>query len=73
MNRPTITIGELFTEDQLAQAREIVLASFRKTPHKDLLGMVTPLMPHINEVTGQENSADYFAYLLESIVMENVA
>lgn len=65
-----LMLGELLTPPEIARAVEIVKA--HTLPHKQLLDFVTPLMPRINERTGQENSAKYFAYLLEGVLRAHI-
>jgi hypothetical protein len=63
---PTVAIGDIFTDMQIRAARAI----YKK--HKGEIGAVSelrarvvePAMAQINEFTGQENDARYFAYAL---------
>jgi len=60
----SVELGDLFTDDEIAKAKQIINTD--PLPNKRLVDeVVTPAMKHINEVTGQENDARYFAYALE--------
>jgi hypothetical protein len=64
-----IALGKLFTEQELAKAAAL-WAKTRMSPlfHSRVRDeVVIPAMPRINKVTGQENDADYMAYMLEAV------
>lgn len=65
-----LTINQLFVDAELAKAREILLETASSKQRIDRLvnEVVAPRMSHINTVTGQENDARYFAYLLEYLL-----
>lgn len=57
-------MGELFTDAELQTAAKI--CAVETTPNKRLVAeVVAPVLPRINETTGQENSAQFIAYALE--------
>ena len=62
-----ITLGDVFSEDQLKQLvktyKEAV--SQNETASSHLRTVLEPLMPQINQRTGQENDLDFWSYLLE--------
>jgi hypothetical protein len=67
--RKTITLIELFSEEQLQKAVTIA-KHYTPGSGKSLAELlcdrvVNEAMPHINEVTGQQNVAMYWAYALE--------
>lgn len=65
MANKSITLGELFNDEDIAKARAI----YREAKPGQFKRMVLPLveakLAHINQVTGQENDAGYWAYALE--------
>lgn len=66
MSTPSIKLGALFRDVDLAKAQEIVQATKGGRDCVDRLEkeVVVPRMGHIDFVTGQENLPTYFAYLL---------
>lgn len=72
-NRKTVRLGDLFTEEQIKKAVEIV-HNFRRTGRSlnDILveRVVREAMPRINDVTGQENDERYWAYVLEAALTQ---
>lgn len=65
-----VAIGELFTDENINAALALVESGSDALHERLLHEIVEPAMPRINEVTGQDNSADYMAYLLEYAVSE---
>lgn len=67
---PSITLGEVFTDEQISLARTLFKnASEKSFSHGSLINdltelVVKPNLPRINEVTGQENDPRYWAYCL---------
>jgi hypothetical protein len=62
MTTRTMKLGELFTEEELARARQFLRKGRRSELESDI---VKPIMARINAVTGQENDSRYMAYVLE--------
>jgi hypothetical protein len=65
-----VAIGELFTDENISNALALFESGSDALHERLLHEIVEPAMPHINKVTGQNNSADYMAYLLEYAVLE---
>lgn len=65
MTKKTITLGELFNEEDIAKAREIYKLAAPGQFKRMVLPLVEAKLAHINQVTGQENDAGYWAYALE--------
>lgn len=66
----SIPIGALFTDAQL-RAAALIWKQDGDHFHQRALGeIVLPAMDNINKVTGQTNDAHYFAYVLESAMLE---
>lgn len=67
MNSMTITLGELFTTQEIALAAELYknLKGTGRFARECEACVVAPALPRINQVTGQENNARYWAYALE--------
>jgi hypothetical protein len=59
----TIAVGDFLTPSELQKAARIVAEGTEV--HRRLKAIVEPKMPLINELTGQENDADYIAYAVE--------
>jgi len=64
-----ISIGELFTDAEIRRAVDIFEADDGKFHERLLHEIVEPVMPRIAETTGQENNANYMAYVLEYAVV----
>jgi hypothetical protein len=68
METKSVTLGEVFSEEQLAYARACIQqhnGTVLKTLVEKLVEQVTePALPHINQVTGQENDPTYWAWML---------
>lgn len=61
---PSIRLGDLFTDEQIDLAIAIVREG--RDVHSRLVEeVVRPAMSRIDEVTGQQNDVDYFAYVVE--------
>ena len=62
----SVSLGQVFTDEQLFWAIRIV--STGRTAQEIVSRIedeiTKPALPHINQVTGQENDARYWAYLL---------
>ena len=59
-------LNELFTKQELELARSIIKTTTTGQLNKQLTERVTePALAHINKITGQENNARYWAYVLE--------
>lgn len=66
----TYRITDLFTSTEIDHAAKI----WRKNPtgcNAALVLMINPLLPRIQERTGQENSASYLAYMLEYVFISS--
>jgi hypothetical protein len=59
------SVAELFTKKEIKEA--IYLCQLSQYPIESLEKFLEPIMPRINEVTGQENHTKYFAYLLQHL------
>jgi hypothetical protein len=61
------SVGDLFNTEQLALADKIMreTVSGSERTKRLALEVVTPALPHINKITGQQNDTSYFAYALE--------
>lgn len=67
----TIRLGETFTQKEFEEALILLTILGGRQLHNQLRDkIVIPAMDRINEKTGQENNADYWAYLLEYHLME---
>ena len=68
--RRTIRLGDVFTEDESRRALALYKRLGRPPEHHEPLvdvlvrEITAPALPRINEVTGQENDARYWAYML---------
>jgi hypothetical protein len=67
--RPLVTMEELFTNEELHRARALYV-SYNDADRGDFQRevcdhIVTPKLNKINEYTGHDNSAEYWAYCLE--------
>jgi hypothetical protein len=62
-----VTISKIFTLAELAKAERIIATTRGGTDRITRLAneITIPALPRINDKTGQENDARYFAYLLE--------
>lgn len=62
----TVSLGEVFTDPQLCKALRICGSDGTTTEIVNRLvrEITEPALEHINKVTGQENDARYWAYLL---------
>ena len=61
-----VTLGDIFTEAEIEQAKEIYLASPPGTFRKAVVAeIVRPAMPRIDKALGQKNDPDYMGYVLE--------
>jgi hypothetical protein len=64
----TVRLGDIFTNAEMKQARKLFLQCRKDgTRFNDCVvtQIVEPAMPRINAVTGQENVARYWGYMLE--------
>ena len=63
----TVPIKQMFTQSAKRKAVKIWLACEGKERHDRLVNeVVGPAMKHINEITKQQNDANYIAYALEN-------
>lgn len=70
MNK-TISIGDIFTEQDLTKAAEIMgEADLQDVARRIDEEVVTPILPRIDEKTGQKNHARYWAYALIHVITE---
>lgn len=62
----SIALGQVFTDEQLLWALRIVNTgrTAQEIVSRIEDEITKPALPHINQVTGQENDARYWAYLL---------
>lgn len=68
-DRPTISLSDLFSEDELQAAMELYESSSPGTFNKAVVEkIVQPALSRINKVTGQENDARYWGYALEHVI-----
>lgn len=68
MSKKTVSIGDLFTDEELMLAQSIFLAhqgTNMELHNKLVEQVVRGALPRINQVTGQENFEGYMAYVLE--------
>lgn len=68
MSKKTVSIGDLFTDEELMLAQSIFLAhqgTNMELHNKLVEQIVRGALPRINQVTEQENSEGYMAYVLE--------
>lgn len=69
-----ITLGEIFTADELKRAEKLYKECngivFNKRCTAEI---VAPVLARINQVTGQENDANYWAYGIEYALMKGGA
>lgn len=66
MPRKQYTIGDLFTDAEVAKALGIYnQAPFGTFARRCAADVVTPALDRINKKTGQENDALYLAYMIE--------
>lgn len=73
-DRPTISLAELFTEDELQAAVELYENSSPGTFNKAVVAkIVAPALPRINKATGQQNDARYWGYALEHAILSSRA
>lgn len=61
-------LGDIFTVEEFGRAVKIARDKPNNLHHRLRDEIVLPALPRINAATGQENNADYFAYLLEYVV-----
>ena len=66
--RRTITLAELFTDKELQRATKLFAKGFNAQIVADQV--VTPVLPRINEKTGQENNALYWACALQYAISQ---
>jgi hypothetical protein len=69
MTTPSTTLGEVFTAEQLARAREIVGKYAGQTVMRHCIEHLTeeitsPALGQINQRTGQDNDPSYWAWML---------
>lgn len=74
--RQGLTLGDVFTDAQIAEAYAIYQTHLRTGTsgldlHNKLMLIVQEAMPKINEFTGQVNDVSYFAYMLEYALARN--
>jgi hypothetical protein len=62
-----MALSELFNELEIARATRIWNTDRAHFHARCRDEVVVPAMPRINKVTGQENDADYMAYMLEAV------
>jgi hypothetical protein len=64
----SIRLGDLFDEAELRRLMTTVVVTRRThgTVNKALVPLLEPLMPRINQRTGQENDVRYIGYLIEA-------
>lgn len=72
-----VTIGDIFTAEELQRANDIIKAHDKSNGNVALIDtleneIVVPVLPRINQSTGQDNDARYLAYMLEHII-RNIA
>lgn len=64
-----ISLADLFTEAEIEAASELYDRCSPGTFNKAVVEqIVTPALPRINQVTGQENDARYWGYALEHAI-----
>lgn len=69
----TFKSGDIFHVDELRAAIKLYETHGPGSRlHAELRDLVDPIMPRINATTGQENDADYMAYVLEYIASRAV-
>lgn len=66
----TVQVGDLFTEDEIAQATVLWWhVEDHRFARLCATLIVEPILPRINAKTGQENDALYLAYMLQCVIM----
>ncbi len=65
----TLKLKDLFTTKEIKEFIYIYQLN-KSNPIEHLENFLAPLMPKINEITGQENSIKYFAYFLQYTAMK---
>jgi hypothetical protein len=67
-----LTAGDLFTEEDFNKAIDIYNATETSKERTDRLEeeVIKPIIGRINAATGQQNSTRYFAYWLESMMLQ---
>lgn len=63
-----VKISDLFTEQEVRAALKIWRTDRRRFHDRVSVEIVQPALDRINEATGQENDASFFAYALEFIL-----
>lgn len=67
-----VKIGDIFTDQELEAARKLYQQVSDAGTHdfaaRCAKEIIEPILPRINEKTGQENDAKYFAYMLEYLM-----
>ena len=67
----TIALGDVFTMDEINAAAEIIAtAENTQITNRVTEEVVRPIIPRINQVTGQGNDARYWAYVLIHALIE---
>jgi hypothetical protein len=70
----SITLGDVFSDKQVRQ----LLNAYQKAeeagelPHQALVKIIEPLMPQINQRTGQDKDAGYWAFAVEYVFSRGI-
>lgn len=67
MGNRNVTLGQLFTDEELQRAFKICAETVTHQRNKKLVAeIVEPAIDRINKATGQENDPRYFGYMMEA-------
>lgn len=76
ISNKAITLAEILTPDEIEMIDRMwheskLDRSARATMqfHKDVIDLLTPVMPRINDRLNQENDPRYIAYMIEAALM----